>query len=486
MTSLLDHFRFRRLPRCVAGYVARALRPMAAAAAPAVVAALLGAMVVLVGSPSAAPAFAQSAAPAAAAEAPANHPAGEDAPAIATDARLAGDGERTRLVVDLSRSVSLGAFTLADPYRVVIDIPDVVFALPSSAGQGRGLVSTYRFGLFAPRKARIVMDVSAPVTIDKAFVLEPMDGQPARLVVDLVKVDRATFLRTVAAPVRSLPEAAVAKASPSRPGDLRPVIVIDPGHGGIDPGAGNAAFGIAEKELTLTVGTLLRDKLEKTGRYRIVMTRDDDTYVALGERVRIAREAKARLFISLHADSLSARDGDVRGATIYTLSERASDAESQRIADSENKSDMIAGLDLSEEPADVAGILFDLAQRETRNFSATFARTLASHVESTARLHKSPLKSAGFRVLKAPDVPSVLFELGYLSSRKDLELMTSAEWQSKVTDAMTTAIDAYFAAQKPADGLSAALPAGLDEAVAGARSGPSAALPNAAPAAIKP
>ncbi|MDR6954297.1 N-acetylmuramoyl-L-alanine amidase [Ancylobacter sp. 3268] len=405
-------------------------------------------------------------------------PATAPEPAVATDARLAGDDERTRLVVDLSRSVALGAFTLADPYRVVIDVPDVVFSLPAASGQeGRGLVTAYRFGLFAPRKGRIVMDLSAPVTIDKAFVLDPMDGQPARLVVDLVKVDRATFLKAVAAPVRSLPDIAGSRPEPAAPGDVRPVVVIDPGHGGIDPGATNAAFGAVEKELTLKIGLMLRAKLEKTGRYRAVMTRDDDTYVALGQRVEIAREAKARLFISLHADSLSARDGDVRGATIYTLSDRASDAESQRLADTENKSDKIAGLDLSEEPADVAGILFDLAQRETRNFSAAFARTLANHVESTARMHKSPLKSAGFRVLKAPDVPSVLFELGYLSSRKDLELMTSDEWQSKVTDAMTTAIEAYFTAQKPTDGMSVALPGGLEEAVGGARVAPAAIRP---------
>lgn len=399
-------------------------------------------------------------------------------PAVATDARLAGDGERTRLIVDLSRSVALGAFTLADPYRVVIDVPDVVFALPSTSGQeGRGLVSAYRFGLFAPRKGRIVMDVSVPVKIDKAFVLDPMDGQPARLVVDLVKVDRAAFLKTVAAPVQSLPPSAASAPVPREPGDTRPVVVVDPGHGGIDPGATNSAFGIAEKELVLKVGLLLRDKLQVGDRYRVVMTRDDDTYVALGERVEIARQNAARLFISLHADSLSARDGDVRGGTIYTLSDRASDAEAQRLADSENKADMIAGLNLSEEPADVAGILFDLAQRETRNFSAQFARTLAGYMESTSRLHKSPLKSAGFRVLKAPDVPSVLFELGYLSSRKDLELMTSADWQSKVTDAMVAAINAYFAAQKPMDGPSIAVPANLDETVAGVRASPAAIRP---------
>lgn len=401
-----------------------------------------------------------------AAQAPAASPAASSAasaePAVATDARLAGDGERTRLVIDLSRAVPLGAFTLADPYRVVVDVPGVVFALPASAGQeGRGLVSAYRFGLFAPGKARIVMDVAAPVTIDKAFVLEPMDGQPARLVIDLVKTDRASFLKTVAAPVRQSDQAQVPPAEAAEAGDRRPVIVIDPGHGGIDSGAVNAARGVTEKDLVLAIAQQLKAKLERSGKYRPLLTRDSDTYVALGQRVRFARENNARLFISLHADSLSARDGDARGATIYTLSDRASDAEAQRLADSENKADMIAGLDLSEEPADVAGILFDLAQRETRNFSAHFARTLVGSVQESARMHKAPLKSAGFKVLKAPDVPSVLFELGYLSSTRDLELMTSADWQSSVTDAMVSAINAYFTAQKPSDGPAMALPASM-------------------------
>ncbi|SCW92455.1 N-acetylmuramoyl-L-alanine amidase [Ancylobacter rudongensis] len=388
--------------------------------------------------------------------------AGASDPVVASDARLAGDGERTRLVIDLSRAVPLGAFTLADPYRVVVDIPDVIFALPASAGQeGRGLVAAYRFGLFAPGKARIVLDVTDPVTVDKAFVLEPMDDQPARLVIDLVKTDRASFLQAVAAPLRATEPPEMPQAEAAVLGDNRPVIVLDPGHGGIDPGAVNAKFGVTEKELVLTIARLLEQRLTEAGRYRVLLTRTKDTYVSLGQRVRFARDNGARLFISLHADSLGSRDGDVRGATIYTLSDRASDAESQRLADAENKADMIAGLDLSEEPADVAGILFDLAQRETRNFSALFARSLAGSVSGVARMHKSPLKSAGFKVLKAPDVPSVLFELGYLSSAKDLELMTSAAWQASVTEAMAVAVDAYFAAQGPAEGTPVALPASV-------------------------
>ncbi|UOK70637.1 N-acetylmuramoyl-L-alanine amidase [Ancylobacter polymorphus] len=388
-----------------------------------------------------------------------SHAAGASEPVVASDARLAGDDQRTRLVIDLSRSVPLGAFTLADPYRVVIDIPDVIFALPASAGQeGRGLVSAYRFGLFAPGKARIVLDATAPVKVDKAFVLDPMDDQPARLVIDLVKTDRASFLQAAAAPQRATDQPDMPQAEAAVAGDTRPVIVLDPGHGGIDAGAVNAKFGVNEKQLVLVIARQLQRRLDDTGRYRVLMTRTKDTYVSLGQRVRFARENGARLFISLHADSLGSKDGDVRGATIYTISDRASDAESQRLADSENKADLIAGIDLSEEPADVAGILFDLAQRETRNFSSLFARSLAGSVSGVARMHKSPLKSAGFKVLKAPDVPSVLFELGYLSSAKDLELMTSAAWQASVTEAMVVAIDAYFAAQGPVEGSPVALP----------------------------
>lgn len=429
------------------------------------------------------------AAPAATAATEATAPA---EPAVATDARLAGDDERTRLIVDLSRRITLGAFTLANPYRVVVDLPDVIFALPNEAGrEGRGLVSAYRFGLFAPGKARLVIDVGAPVKIDKAFVLDPVDGQPARLVVDLVKTDRESFMKSVAAPVRRAEDPPGLRASLAANGDTRPVIVIDPGHGGIDSGAVNTAAGINEKTVVLEIARTLRDKIEASGRYRTVLTRDGDSFVPLGDRVRIAREAQAKLFISLHADSLSRRgNDDVRGATVYTLSDKASDAEAQRLADDENKADLIAGLDLSEEPSDVAGILLDLAQRETKNFSAQFARTLGGAVAGAARMHKSPLKSAGFKVLKAPDVPSVLFELGYLSSKRDLDLMTSPEWRANVTDAMVTAIEAYFSAQVTAP---PATPISVGSASAGTN-GTDAATPNgiqgggvqAQPAAIRP
>lgn len=368
--------------------------------------------------------------------------------AVALDARVAGDASRTRLVLDLNRTVEVRAYTIANPNRVVVDLPEVTFDLPVGAGQkARGLISAFRYGQLAQGKARIVIDLREPVRIDKTFVLAAVDDQPARLVIDLVRTDTASFLRGAVAPERQ--QAATPKVHPKpEPNDPRPVIVLDPGHGGPDAGA-QAITGDDEKEVVLEVAKKLRDQLNKTGRYRVVMTRHDDTFVALDERVAIARANAASLFISIHADSLSKGAGEASGATIYTLSERASDSEAQRLADKENDADKLAGY-LSEQPDDVANILFDLAHRETKNRSALFARTLAGSLKNSARLHKSPLRSAGFVVLKSPDVPSVLLELGYLSSPDDLKQMTSEAWREKVTVSIVEAIDRFFAGRNPA------------------------------------
>jgi N-acetylmuramoyl-L-alanine amidase len=220
------------------------------------------------------------------------------------------------------------------------------------------------------------------------------------------------------------------------------VIVLDPGHGGIDPGA--AAAGMFEKDIVFAYADILRRRLEAGGRYRVVMTRDHDVFVPLGDRVRIARAAKADLFISIHADSISGGQ-EVRGLTVYTGSERASDADSAKLADRENRADAAAGADAAEGPDEVLDILQDLTLRETRVFSHGFATRLVGELESVARLNKNPYRQAGFRVLRAHDVPSVLVELGYLTSRKDFDLITSEEWRERAAAAMTTAIDRFFA-----------------------------------------
>jgi N-acetylmuramoyl-L-alanine amidase len=364
---------------------------------------------------------------------------------IATDARLGGDEKQTRFVVDLSRKLDIRVFTLANPYRVVVDLPQVIFHLPAKLGErGRGLVKAFRYGLVMPGGSRIVLDAAGPVRVDKAFVVEEADGLPARLVLDLAAIDRETFQR--AAAVDNRPRAEPERRSePMKPanGDARPIVVLDPGHGGIDTGT-RAPTGEQEKALVLDFALMLREKLEKTGKYRVVMTRTDDSFVPLADRVRFARQRQAQLFISIHCDALARREGTAEGATIYTLSEHASDAEAARLAEAENKADVIAGVDLSAEPDDIADILIDLAQRETKNFSAQFARTVVGELRDSARLHKKPLKSAGFRVLTAPDVPSVLIELGYVSSRQDLKQLVSDNWRSKAGDSIVQAVNAYF------------------------------------------
>ena len=369
---------------------------------------------------------------------------------VATDARVAGDARHTRFVVDLSRKIDIRAFTLGDPYRVVVDLPQVTFQLPARAGdQGRGLVKAFRFGLVMAGGSRIVLDTTGPVRVEKAFVLDPADSQPARLVLELAAVDRETFMRAAAIDNR-LPRRTESFPKPDREpaanGDPRPVVVIDPGHGGIDHGT-RAGGGEPEKNIVLDFSLMLRDKLEKTGKYRVVMTRTDDTFVELAERVRIARSRQAQLFVSIHCDALSRGEGDAQGATVYTLSDTASDAAAARLAEAENKADVIAGVDLSNEPDGIADILIDLAQRETRNFSGQFARIIVSELKGTTRLHKQPLKSAGFRVLKAPDVPSVLLELGYVSNRGDFKHLTSDAWRQRTGDALVTAIEGFFRAR---------------------------------------
>ena len=366
---------------------------------------------------------------------------------VATDSRIGGDENQTRFVVDLSGKVDLRAFTLADPYRVVIDLPQVVFQLKPKAGEsGRGLIKAFRYGLVMQGGSRIVLDLKKPVRIDKAFILDAAEGQPARLVIDMTAIDRETFLRTIAQENRVAPQAQQRKNDQDahkNTGDPRPLIVLDPGHGGIDNGT-HAPSGENEKAIVLDFALMLRDKIEKAGKYRVAMTRTDDVFVPLAERVRMARQRQAQLFISIHADALGRGDGDAQGATIYTLSETASDSEAGRLAEAENKADVIAGVDLSSEPGDVADILIDLAQRETKGFSNHFARNLVGEIKTVARMHKNPLKSAGFKVLRAADVPSVLIELGYVSNRQDLKQLTSEAWRSRTADAIVGAVDTYF------------------------------------------
>ncbi|ODR99076.1 hypothetical protein AUC68_06685 [Methyloceanibacter methanicus] len=371
----------------------------------------------------------------------------EGSGAIAQDARLAGDRERTRFIADLSKKVDVNVFALGNPYRVIVDAADVSFQMPKGIGnEKRGLVTAFRYGLFAPGKSRIVLDLSGPFLIDRSFVLGARDDQPARLVIDLVPTDEETFLARLKEQRSKATETETVERPQAvePPDDAKPVVVLDPGHGGVDPGA-KSANGVQEKDVVLAFAKLLRKKLEETDRYQVFMTREDDTFLPLKERVKFARKKGAGLFVSLHADYFPAEIDDARGATVFTLSEEASDEEARALAAKENFSDAIAGVELPKDSDEVVtNILIDLAQRETNNRSVVMARSIVGELAAKGRLHTKQLRSAGFRVLKAPDVPSVLLELGFLSNEEDEKQLTSETWRERMAGAIRDAVDNYF------------------------------------------
>ena len=374
-------------------------------------------------------------------------PAASDAP-VMLGARIVGDDSRVRFVADLSKKVAATVFTLADPDRIVVDLPEVHFALPQLAGAtGRGLITAFRYGLISPGKSRVVIDLAGPTLIDRTFVVDPADGQPARLVIDAVPTDRAKFLdATRAYKQQQLASAAAGAdtgvaADPGGHGD-KPIIVVDPGHGGIDTGA-HGGGGVLEKDVTFAFGKALGKLLEAGGGYRVVYTRDDDSYISLGERVAIARRNHADLLVSIHANSFPG--GSVRGAIVYTASDKASDNMAAALADTENQSDALAGVDVNAADSnDVMNILNDLTLRETRNFGVVFARNLVKELGKSTRMFKVPHQEASFKVLEAPDVPSALIELGYLTNPNDAKLMTTEAWQDKTAESIVTAINDYF------------------------------------------
>ena len=384
------------------------------------------------------------------------------APPIATGARLAGDETRTRFVLDLTHAIGFNVSVLANPFRVIIDLPEINFQLPPGLGRtGRGLVSAYRYGRFSEGRSRIVLDSAAPILIEKSFSLKAANGQPARVVLDLIRTTRSNFFKkqALSKPPEALPlpgpvptprlKPSVSKKSAlasrrktkSRKTAARRTIIIDPGHGGVDPGA-IGQKGTIEKRVAFAFAKTLQKILNSTGKYKVLLTRNKDTFMRLRQRVDVARKAKADLFISLHADSLKA--GQARGATIYTLSETASDREAAAMAAKENRVDIIAGVNLETESDEVTGILIDLAQRETKNHSIRFAKNLISNMKRITRFAGKPHRFAGFKVLTAPDIPSVLIELGYLSSRQDEALLNSTKWRKKVASQIAKSIGKYF------------------------------------------
>jgi len=392
---------------------------------------------------------------------------------VATDIRVGTHAYKTRFVIDVSEDVKFRVFTLSNPYRVVIDLPEIKWQLPldihkrnslESAGKV-GVIRRFRYGHFKAGLSRVVLDISGPVEIKGAFMLPPGNGKRYRLVVDIVKSTLKNYLallrkskKIAVQPKKkfvekntTMPSAGIFTPGkkPKRDPLNNPigstknkiVIVIDPGHGGIDPGSTSGR--VFEKYITLRVAKRVRAHLNSLGKYKVMLTRNNDNFIRLRKRIAIARAHKANLFISLHADAI--RNKRVRGLSVYTLSEKSSDKEAAGLAEKENKADVIAGMDLSTESTEVTNILIDLAQRETMNASSLFAAGLVKHIRKFTKTLSNAHRFAGFVVLKAPDVPSVLIEMGFLSNKTDEKALLNPSYHNQLAYAIGNAVDDYFA-----------------------------------------
>ena len=413
---------------------------------------------------------------------------------LLTDASIAEQsGQVTRVVLSLTRPVDYQVFTLADPHRVVIDLPHTSRALRGATAQlTPGLVEQVRYGRPGGDDTRVVLDCAGAAKVGETYLMKPGEGEGYQLVVHLhpaaspgaavASGDPRAPAAGQAGPKPFLPAALAAlppptpvtrpqPAEPPRPapaakasvggiavlapprrptapeadrgGNTQPrhVVVIDPGHGGKDPGAISGSD-LYEKRITLAMARELRAALERKGGYKVVLTRDRDVFIPLRERVALSRHASAEVFVSLHADTMP--DPQVRGLSAYTLSERSSDAEAEALADRENKADLISGISFSEKSPEVAEILITLAQRETMNRSFHLARNIVGSVQGTSAVLPKTHRFAGFAVLKAPDVPSVLIELGFLSNAADEKLLKTPSHRRKVAEAIADGIDRYF------------------------------------------
>lgn len=384
--------------------------------------------------------------------------------------RIGTHPEKTRLVVELSRKADFRTFMLQNPSRLVIDLPTFEWKASLQNLPPGSMVGTIRNGALQPGISRIVVEMQNPVTLQSAFLLPAGPSLSDRLVIDFAKApagynfdkerlfgslntggggpipEKATAVATknLSPPPPSKPivESENQSPPPAFAKGVKPLIIIDPGHGGDDPGA-IGANGKREKDVTLAAAQEVQRQLEATGRYRVHLTRSSDKFIKLQERVAIGRRKGGDLFISLHADSID-KPG-VSGASIYTLSNKASDAQTAKLAARENQADLIAGVDLSHEDKQVANILIDLAMRDTMNQSKFFANTVVKQASAQGiRLLEKPHRFAGFAVLKAPDIPSVLIEMGFMSNQKEVSQLSSPEYRKKIARAIAGGIDAYF------------------------------------------
>lgn len=377
------------------------------------------------------------------------------------DARLAVGPDKTRLVVDLSAAAGYATFPIDQPDRLVVElgVEGLAEGAPTEL-KTDGLVSETAIGMVDDGRARLVLFLNKPVQVSDIQMLEAVGEQPARLVVEISEGERAVFDQAVAQSKALLTGQAnqveggeVDVAEPETPAEtgplpsaveVRPLILLDPGHGGIDGGA-RAENGLEEKHVVLEFAKRVQEELLATGRFDVAMTRTGDEFLSLNERVDLARENKASLMISLHADSFD--DPNVRGASVYTRDEDATDVLDKVLAEGENKVDLIAGFDAPKDDDQVVNILVDLMRRETRRQSFLAARSIVNDIEGQLPMRPYPLRRADFFVLQSPEVPSILLELGFLSNGLDMENLAKADWQSRAAKSLAQGIVKYFDAE---------------------------------------
>ncbi len=361
---------------------------------------------------------------------------------------IAGDEASTRFFVNFSQNIAVQTFYMEAPYRIVMDLSETQFDIDvDEVFKPRGLISEVSAGRISEGRSRIVLTLTQPAEIVRATMQKVLDEDYFRFLLDLEATAEDRYATLLQAQKLVLGES----GNVAQKGDRvlkqdkqkgRFTIVIDPGHGGIDGGA-VGKLGTREKDVVLIFAEVLAKKLRESGPFDVLLTREDDTFLSLRQRLDFNRRSNADLFISVHADSLNQRS--VRGSTIYTLSKRASDQLSARLAESENSVDLIAGIEVVEESEALTDILIDLTTRETKVLSKQFSRILVTALNQDIKLIKNPIRSAAFGVLKAPEVPSVLLELGYLSNLEDEKLMQSLAWKTKAAGSVSRAVQAFFA-----------------------------------------
>lgn len=368
------------------------------------------------------------------------------------EARVSSTEQRARLVLDLSAKTVFALTSFNDPLRIAIDVKatDIKFTNTISP-TGEGLISSIDFETTNDNRIRTWLVLSDFAQVQQAYILDPFDNQPARLVVDIIPASKERFLANVAQDIafskNRAKEIANLADNSNAPGTLnsqltsRPLIIIDPGHGGIDSGA-QGASGHKEKDIVLNFALLLQKLLIEAGSFDVALTRNNDSFISLSDRLALARTNKADLFISIHADSFG--QADVGGTSIYTIDEEATDVLDKILAENENRVDIIAGLTPPNIDDQAVSILVDLMRRQMRKQAFRVASIIVDQLKPSVRLRRFPIRKADFFVLQSPDIPSILIELGFLSNMKDVENLTTGEWNDRVANSIARGVAVYF------------------------------------------